>query len=291
MKGKYIIISIVLIIFSISYLKNYMIYFPHKAQRAKYYYFYGRLKKLIESPDHMINKMIKTTDGEVLDTLYLKNLDSDICVIYFHGNAGNISMRFEMIKFLYTFASVLIFDYRSFGKSSGYNLLLSDRQLQTDADTMWSYATTELNYKPSKISLFGESLGCAVAIELASKLSHLDQLSYPHSLVLNAPFYSLGSMIETICGKMNISFLGNIFEKIWGNEFKSDYHIQLINHQTRVLISHSIDDEIIPFDQGKELYELIASIHPSCQFINIGGSHNNPNITSKYIYALSKLYQ
>ena len=67
--------------------------------------------------------------------------------------------------------------------------------------------------------------------------------------------------------------------------------IDFINHYTKLIIAHSPQDEIIPYEQGRNLYEYVATFHPNVQFINISGTHDNLFITDQYIYAISDLYQ
>lgn len=292
MKIYHIVILIAIIISVLSYLKNSLIYNPIKASEEKYNNFYQKIYRLVESKDHVINTFVKTSDNILLDTLYLKNPDSDVCVIFFHGNTGNLSMRFDMIKFIYNSASVLIFDYRSYGKSSGSLLFISDNNLQVDADAIWSYVQTDLKYTPNKISLFGESLGCSIAISLGAKLSKtLNSELYPHSIVLNSPFYSLTSMIKIIFNKLRIEFAGCLLSAIYGAEYKSNVQIQYINHITKIIIAHSPRDERIPYKESQKLYNLISSTHPNAKFITISGTHDNLWLTDPYIYALSELYQ
>lgn len=291
MKIYYIIIVFV-IISIISYLKISLIYNPLKASEDKYNKFYQKIFKLAESDAHVVNTFVKTIDNIQLDTLYLKNSDSDICVIFFHGNAGNLAMRFDMIKFIYNFASVLIFDYRTYGKSGGSLLFISDDKLQLDANTIWEYATTNLKYPPNKISLFGESIGSSIALALGAKLSKtLNPSLYPHSVVLNAPFYSLKSMVRIVFDKLRIGFVGHVIENLFGTEYKSDIQIQYINHITKIIIAHSPRDEIVPYKESQKLFQLISSTHPKVKFVNISGTHNNLYLTDPYIYALSDLYQ
>lgn len=292
MKIYHIVILVAIIISILSYLKNSLIYNPIKASDEKYNNFYRRIYELVESPDHVVNTFIKTSDNILIDTLYLKNPDSDVCVIFFHGNAGNLAMRFDMIKFIYTSASVLVFDYRSYGKSSGSLLFVSDNNLQADTDAVWSYVRTNLKYPPNKISLFGESIGCSLALSLGAKLSKtLNSELYPHSIVLNSPFYSLESMIKIVFNKLKIGFMGYMLSTIYGAEYQSNMQIQYINHITKIIISHSPRDEIIPYKESQKLYNLISSTHPNAKFITISGTHNNLCLTDTYIYALSELYQ
>jgi fermentation-respiration switch protein FrsA (DUF1100 family) len=292
MKIHYIII-IIGILSVLSYLKNSLIYHPSKADNDKYDRFYQKVYTLAtEAGGKAIIEFVQTSDGLLIDTLYMKNPDSDILVIFFHGNAGNLAMRYDMLKFIYNFASVLIFDYRSYGKSQGSLFFMSGKSLQSDALAVWSHAIKFLNYLPSKISLFGESLGCAVALELVANLSQtLNPLVYPHSIILNSPFYSLKSMIRIIFDKLRMGLIGGLPAMVYGTEYKSDLNIQYVNHITKIIIAHSPWDEIVPYKEGQKLYQLVAPNHPNVKFIKISGTHNNLNLTDGYIYALADLYQ
>ncbi len=282
----------VLFIVIIFYLKNPFLYHPHAAFDEKYDRFYQKIYQLAESEDHVSNFFVRTSDNIMLDTLYLKNSDTDICIIFFHGNAGNLAMRYDMIKFLYNFGSVIIFDYRSFGRSNGDIMSLSESSLLIDASTIWTHVTTDLKYQPNRTALFGESLGCSIALSLAAKLSKtLDSAQYPHSLILNSPFYSLSSIMRAMFSKLKIGFVGNFLSVIHGYEYRSDIHIQYINHLTKIVIAHSPRDEIVPYKEGQNLYKLAALTHPDTKFVNILGTHNNLCLTDSYIYALSDLFQ
>lgn len=284
------IIFLTFYIFS-THIKRIMLYQPSSPQIKKYDRFYKKILQLIESPNYFINTLVNTIDNEKLDTVHIINPDTSKCIIFFHGNNGNLSMRFDIIKFLYNYASIVIFDYRCYGKSSGNINNLCEKLLQIDADTIWNYTRNELKYKANDISLFGESLGCSLAVYLASKMSrNMDSINYPHSLILNAPFYSLSSMIEFIFSKINSKFVGKILAFFIGNEYKTNKCIQFINHKTKIAIAHSPRDEIIPYHQGWNLYQSISKIHTKNHFININGTHHNLGLTNEYVYTLADIY-
>jgi predicted esterase len=291
-KKLILIMTILTILFILlAYIKSHLLYYPMPALTEKYDRFYHKLSQLAESKNHVINNFVKTPDGILLDTVYVKNTDATKCIIFFHGNAGNMSMRFDMIKFLYNFASVLIFDYRSFGRSTGDSTGLCADGLNTDAETIWHYAVNKLNIKANNISLFGESLGCAIAINLAVELSkNFNNEYYPHSLILNCPFYSLASMIELMFQKINIGLIGKIISLFLGRDYPSNKIISFINHRTKIIIAHSPRDEIIPYREGYHLYNLISKSHPNVKFITITGTHHNLGLTDNYIYALADLF-
>jgi hypothetical protein len=290
---KIIALIIIFIIFIIilTYIKTMLLYHPIPADPDKYNRFYNKLLYLTGSADYVSNVVVQTLDNAFLDTFYIKNPDTDKCIIIFHGNAGNVSMRFDMIKFLYNYCSIVIFDYRSFGKSTGSSTVLSADNLMKDTNAIWLYVTKKLKIHPNNVSLFGESIGCSLAINLASNLSKtMDSVNYPHSLILNSPFYSLTSMIRVVFDKINISILGKLLSCIIGSEYKSDEWIQYVNHKTKIIIAHSPRDEVIPYKEGCKLFDLVSKSHLNTKFINITGTHNNLGLTDNYIFALANLF-
>lgn len=288
----FIFFSIITMI--IIYLKMIVIYHPHPPKIDKYNRFFDRIMKLVSEKNYAEVKYIETPDNFLLDSLYLKNPDSDKCIIFFHGNAGNISMRYEMIKFLYNYSSVFIFDYRAYGRSSGDDIDLSCNALQIDSVTIWNYVTFHLGYKPNKISLLGESLGCSLAIYLAAEVSktHNNQ-NYPHALILNSPFYSLESMTVTIFNNIGLNLLGFFLSQITSTEYKSAEWINYVNYQTKIIIAHSPTDEVIPYTEANKLFSNLKknhSNHENIKFITITGTHNNLGLTDEYIYSLAELF-
>lgn len=272
-------------------MKKTLLYKPMSASEDKYQRLYYRLLQLTGSRDQIKRVLVNTDDNMLLDTIYIENKDTNKCILFFHGNSGNLSMRFDMIKFLYNYASVIIFDYRAFGKSSGNSFDLNSINLYKDADAIWSFATVNLRIKPNNLSLMGESLGCAIAIHLASKLSmKMDEKYYPHSLILNSPFYSLSSIIEILFSRINLGFVGKLIATIMGNEYQSCKYIKFINHVTKIVIAHSPRDEVIPYSEGLNLYNTISHVHPYSVFVNILGTHNNLCLTDKYIYTLADIF-
>lgn len=293
MYKKIILLAIIFLIIMVLvfYTKNAIMYLPVPATRDKYERFFSKLSHLVEDKKDIINSFVKTSDGILLDTIYVRNPDSSRCIIFFHGNAGNIAMRFDMIKFLYNYASIVIFDYRSFGKSGGDNNQLSSKSMQKDAEAIWNYTLCKLGYPAECISLFGESLGCAIIIQFAAELSKkMNHNVYPHSLILNSPFYSLASMIEHNFGKINIKFLGKILTYIVGHDYQSNEFIKFINHKTKIIIAHSPRDEVVPYKEGWKLYTSVSQTNKNIKFVNITGTHNNLGLTDNYIYSLSDLF-
>src|SRR4030043_1943279 len=86
-------------------------------------------------------------------------------LLFCHGNAGNISHRLDSIRIFHDLnLSVLIFDYRGYGKSEGSP---TEDGTYLDAESVWDYLVNIKHISPEKIILFGRSLGSAVAAEIA----------------------------------------------------------------------------------------------------------------------------
>lgn len=108
-------------------------------------------------------------------------------VILFHGNAGHRGGRVPIAReFARRDCDVLLIDYRGYGDSEGSP---SRDGLVQDAIATWKYATNELQRPPDRIVLFGESLGGAVAVELAQHCCR--EGSPPAGLLLSATFANL----------------------------------------------------------------------------------------------------
>jgi hypothetical protein len=273
-------------------IKKMILYRPISITGDKYQNFYSKLSNYLVSQNDLIeNVSIRTPDDFSLDTLHVKNPNTDICIIYLHGNEGNLTMRYDMIKFLYNFGSVFIFDYRSYGKSTGSIADLSCEGLCNDAQYIWEYVTSTLNYHPNKVTLFGESLGCSIAIKLASDLSKTfnDNL-YPNSLILNAPFSALSSIICHFLKKIGIILPESLLSLI-ETEYNSIEWIRYVSYATKIIIAHSPNDEMIPYSDAQKLYSAISSDHPNVKFINISGTHNRIGLTNNYVYSVSDILQ
>lgn len=290
-KILFVLIILLIVYLIISFFKKIMLYYPQKASDDKYQMFFYKLITMTGSEENIQNKFIETPDGVFLDTIYIKKPDTDKCIILFHGNTGNISNLYNIVNFLYNYASVVVFDYRSYGRSSGLKINLTSEGLFTDARTVWSYVINDLDYYPNDVSLYGISLGCSVAIYLTVQLSKtLDQNNYPDALILNSPFFSLKAMIKIMFNQMKMNYLGSVIAAIYGNEYQSNEWISYLNHKTKIVMTHSVEDKVIPYQEGFKLYKLIAKTH-AISFYSVTGYHGDVGIVDDYIYKLAEIFQ
>jgi len=124
---------------------------------------------------------IRTTDGETLDAWWVPAEDARGVVLFFHGNAGNISHRVDYLQMFHRLRySTLIVDYRGYGKSSGAP---SEAGTYRDAEAAWEHLLHARLARPQDIVVAGESLGAAVATWLAASLTPAPPS--PHSFPLS----------------------------------------------------------------------------------------------------------
>ncbi len=127
-----------------------------------------------------------TADGVVIEGWFVPGTDethSRISWLWFHGNAGNIGDRVDLIRELHDAVGVSIFivSYRGYGRSSGSP---TEQGLYRDARAALEYLRSRPDVDPERIVYFGRSIGSAVAVDLASS-------EPPFALVIEGSFPSL----------------------------------------------------------------------------------------------------
>jgi len=197
---------------------------------------------------------ILASDGTRLHGWYIAHEEPLGTLLFMHGNAGNISHRLDSINIFHQLGlSVLIFDYRGFGRSEGSP---SEQGTYADARAAWDYLITVKKADAGRIILFGRSLGSAVATWLAHEKS-------PSLLIIESAFTSIVEMARKYYPYLPVKWLTR-------TRYPSIEYIQKIN--CPVLVIHSPEDEIIPFEFGSQLFD--AARQPKT-FLQIRGSHND----------------
>lgn len=184
----------------------------------------------------------------------MKRLDKNPIVLFFHGNGGNISHRVQKMRyFIQMGASVLIFDYRGYGKSEG-----RPGELGTYRDGKAAAAEVLLRAggASDRVFYYGESLGCAIALQTALDIP-------PRGLILDSAFTSTADM-----GALVFPWLPS--RLLVKNRYDNAEKIGRLT--VPLLMLHSPDDDIIPFAMGRSIFEAAP---PSKQFIETTGDHNS----------------
>ncbi len=206
---------------------------------------------------------LKTEDGVDISAWYVPAQSERGVMLFCHGNAGNISHRLDSIRIFHELnLSVLIFDYRGYGKSKGSP---TEKGTYLDAEAAWDYLVNSLHYHPEKIIIFGRSLGSAVAAETALKHK-------PAALFIESGFKSVPELGAKAFPYLPVKLI-------------SRFHYSTIDKIDKIespkLIIHSRQDELIPFEHGRALFEKAKE--PK-EFLPIAGGHNNGFLTSGKVY-------
>lgn len=254
---RILITTLILLAFVLAYLKYYEkrgIYFPTKE---------------IEFTPSDINLRYEdiyfmTKDKVELNGWFIPAINPRATLLYCHGNAGNISHRLQILEIFNKLnLNVFIFDYRGYGKSKGKP---SEEGLYSDADAAYEELRTRDDVRKDKIIVYGKSIGANVGIDLASKREVA-------CLIAQGGFSSGYDM-----GKRIFPFLPLVR---WIISVKFDAVEKIKNIKVPKLIIHSVDDELIPFELGRKIFE--AAPEPK-EFYQMRGSHNEAILMAKEEY-------
>lgn len=191
---------------------------------------------------------------------------SDRAVLFFHGNGGNISHRLSTLAIIHDLGlSCLIIDYRGYGQSQGNP---GEKGTYLDAEAAWEYLLQEQGYAPEQVIVWGRSLGGAIAGWLATEKT-------PAGLILESSFTSIPDMGAKLYPFLPVRLLSRI---------KYDTASRLPLLKCPVLVIHSPQDQVIPFEQGRELFRVAPE--PKI-FLEMTGGHNDGFMLSEnYITGL-----
>ncbi|MCF6284002.1 MAG: lysophospholipase [Candidatus Hydrogenedentes bacterium] len=184
-------------------------------------------------------------------------------VLFSHGNAGDLAGRLESIGMLRSFGfSVLAYDYGGYGYSTGKP---SETRCYADIRAMWDYLIEEREIEAKDILIFGRSLGGGPTAELAQHV-------IPGAVILESTFMSTADVARRNPLLRTMT---------WAIRHRFASKDKVAKIKAPLLIIHSPDDEIIPFENGQGLFE--RATEPKT-LLEIEGGHNTGFVTSEAIY-------
>jgi fermentation-respiration switch protein FrsA (DUF1100 family) len=226
---------------------------------------------------------IRTTDGETLQAWWVPAEGARGTVLFFHGNAGNISHRLDYLRMFNRLRySTLIVDYRGYGKSTGTP---SEEGTYRDAEAAWDYLRHARLAQPRDVVIAGESLGAAVATRLAAEKSLTPAPLPSGEGWLESPFpprgegHGMGEGPRAVVLFSTFTSATDLGAEVYWflpvrllSRIGYDNRENLKRIRAPVFIAHSRDDDIVPYAHGKRLYE--AANEPKT-FLEMRGGHND----------------
>lgn len=175
-------------------------------------------------------------------------------VLFSHGNAGNIADRLDrVLRWREVGADFLLYDYRGYGKSTGSP---DEEGTYRDGRAAYDYLVKDRHLDPARLILMGESLGCAISIQLAIERKAA-------GLVIEAPFGSIAQMANAIYPFLPLgSFIRTRYENVK----------KIPQLKMPLFVVQGTKDEVIPVAQGKMVFD--AAPQPK-QYLAIAGAHHN----------------
>jgi uncharacterized protein len=180
----------------------------------------------------------QAADGTKLHGWYVPHEKPMATILFCHGNAGNITHRAEILEKLHNTAdaSVLIFDYRGYGKSEGRP---NEAGILSDARAARAWLANREKITEKDIVVMGESLGGAVAVDLAAK-------DGAKGLVLISTFSSAPDVAACHYPIFPVRLLMRT---------RLDAAGQIANYKGPLLQLHGEADTIVPFKLGRRLFD------------------------------------
>ena len=192
--------------------------------------------------------MVPRQGGSVA-TLHLPNPRAAVTLLYAHGNAEDLGHVAPVLEeFRRAGFAVLAFDYRGYGVSTGGPP--STEGATRDMEAVYQHAVHTLGVAPSRLVLYGRSVGSGPATELAARVP-------VGGLVLESAFVSTFRVLTRI-------------PLLPFDRFPNLRHLRQV--RCPVLVIHGTEDEVIPVSHGRRLYAIAAEPKEA---LWVEGAHHN----------------
>ncbi|CAJ2510119.1 Uu.00g060190.m01.CDS01 [Anthostomella pinea] len=228
-------------------------------------------EELLQEPPGLVRDV-----RERLSFKLLRDDPSSLLVLYFHGAAGTLGSGWRPPS--YRAMSVgapgrihtVAIDYRGFGSSSGFP---SEQGLLTDATTLAGWAMEDAGIPASRIVIFAQSLGTAVALSLVHHMATRPEPTFFSGLIMVAPFADVESLTATyrIAGTIPIldpvarfprvlAWLNTFILSKWTSNSKIEAFVRLCESMKgeearyHISIIHAKDDTTIPWSHSEHLF-------------------------------------
>ncbi|KAJ0988249.1 hypothetical protein J5N97_006605 [Dioscorea zingiberensis] len=209
--------------------------------------------------------VLETRRGNEIVTVYIRNPSAKLTVLYSHGNAADIGQLCELFTELSTHLRVNLmgYDYSGYGRSSGKP---SEQNTYADIEAAYKCLLETYGAHEEDIILYGQSVGSGPTLDLAMRLPCL------RAVVLHSPILS------------GLRVMYTVKHSYWFDIYKNIDKIPLV--QCPVLVIHGMDDDVVDFSHGKQLWELTKEKYEPLWIK--GGNHCDLELFPEYIRHLKK---
>ena len=220
----FVLVLLIAILLFAQYLRRTGMFFPDRYPTGRWEH---------GGEDHYF----ETSDGVRLHAWWFRAADPNAPVmIWFHGNAGNLTDRADMAEQLAKRGvSVFVFDYRGFGRSEGH---VSESGAYKDSIAAYEYVKSK---GATRIALYGESIGGPYAAYVAK-----ERKGHIRAVILENTFPSLRDVGNAVYRPLPLG---------WAAPFAMRTTAWLNEAGVPVLVMHGQRDDVIPYALGKKLYD------------------------------------
>ncbi len=197
---------------------------------------------------------VPSEGGLALGAWYAPARPGKPTILYFHGNAGSLGGRDErVLPYLQRGYGILLVGYRGYGANPGAP---TEAGLYADGRAHFDWLTAQ-GIPADQIVLYGESLGAAVAVQLATERR-------VKALVLEAPFASI-----VLSARMRFPLFA--FDWLIKDKFASIDKIDQV--QAPLFIVHGDIDRVTDVKFGRMLFDKAKE--PKAAHWPRGAGHND----------------
>ncbi|WP_447977868.1 alpha/beta hydrolase [Candidatus Nitrospira bockiana] len=207
---------------------------------------------------------LTSEDGTQIHGWYVAAGERAPALLWCHGNAGNMINRLDNLARLHELGlTVLLFDYRGYGRSRGTP---SETGFYQDARAAYAHVTDRRSVDPARLVVFGRSLGAAVAGALVAERPAA-------GLILESAFPSVAAVARN-------QLMG--LPAHWLLQSRFPLIDRLKHVRVPLLMVHGDRDDIIPLRLGQQVFD--AAHPPKSFYVVEGADHNNTYLVGGAAY-------
>jgi len=214
---------------------------------------------------NITQNFIQFGNNDSLHTWHISNNNNNLTVLYFSGNAFNISHRlFHVDVFNQLNLNAVMFDYKGYGLSNG--LIEGRESFFESSELVYNYMIEDLGISPDSIIFWGYSLGSPIAAELASKKNCL-------GIILESPVISINKISKEKFPYLPFSMI---------NKFDFNINHYIDKSDAPIILIHSVEDDVIPIRHALDFYNNLNRNNK--KMLKIKGKHRLSAFNSFPVY-------